>query len=167
MLTSKAQSHCEMNSPGFQRFENIEGPRRIDVIIKWRNRKFFPVNSDRKIDLNLNNTLCLRRQRKKLLQSPLLRGMRDEVILPAGNAWKKAVFWPPVFSHFFARGYGGCKNRFSRPKPTLLGLHQRQQGGGADHGDGVSGPPSYLRRRRNSSATSPSSTFSPRRRTKR
>ncbi len=86
MLTSKAQSQCEMNSPGFKRFERIVGPRRIDVIIKWRNREFFPVNSDRKIDRNLNNNMGLRRQRKKLLQSPLLRGIRDEVILPAENA---------------------------------------------------------------------------------
>ncbi len=64
----------------------------------------------------MNNNMGLRRRARNPMQLPLLRGMCDEVILPAENAYKKAVFWPPAFSVFFAWGYGGRKNRFSRPK---------------------------------------------------
>jgi len=43
-LRLKRGRQSEMNSPGFKRFERILGPRRIDVRIKWRFQKFFPVN---------------------------------------------------------------------------------------------------------------------------
>ncbi|MCD4726276.1 MAG: hypothetical protein K8R46_01330 [Pirellulales bacterium] len=67
-LRLKRGYKSETNIPGFKRFERIFGPRRIDVRIKWRNREFFSVNSDREIDRNLNNTLCLWRQGAKLIR---------------------------------------------------------------------------------------------------
>ncbi|MCD4727497.1 MAG: hypothetical protein K8R46_07545, partial [Pirellulales bacterium] len=67
-LRLKRGRQSEMNSPGFKRFERIGGPRRIDVRIKWRFQKFFPVNSSRKIDRNLNNNIGLWRQGTKLIR---------------------------------------------------------------------------------------------------
>ncbi|MCD4728255.1 MAG: hypothetical protein K8R46_11365, partial [Pirellulales bacterium] len=65
-LRLKRGRQSKMNSPGFKRSERILGPRRIDVRIKWRFRKFFPVNSGRKIDRNLNNNTGLWRRNAKL-----------------------------------------------------------------------------------------------------
>ena len=116
-LRLKRGRQSKMNRPGFKRFERIGGPRRIDVRIKWRNRVCFPVNSDRKIDLNLNNNIGLWRRYPKLFR-----------IHPSCEVWAARSFYQPktpikrlfsgrrYFCTFFARGYGGCKKRFYHRK---------------------------------------------------